>query len=68
MFEMFKGSYSQIQSLITWIEICQFVLKHTNHESLKYDHVYLGISDALILMLEDECERFEKIIEPGNQE
>jgi hypothetical protein len=61
---MYKGGYSQIQSLISLINLVLFYLKHEEGETI-YDklHVLLGISDALIIVLEDECYKMDQASE-----
>jgi hypothetical protein len=59
--KMFKSGYTQVQTLISYIDILLFSLKHC-HEKLVMDrkHIFILIADYLLLILEDESDLFER--------
>jgi hypothetical protein len=64
VFEIFKGGYCQVQQLMQYIEIVQFILKHGDSAKVMDRlHVYIGIAEYMLILLEDECDTFEKVIE-----
>jgi hypothetical protein len=59
--KMFKSGYTQVQTLISYIDILLFSLKHC-HEKLVMDrkYIFILIADYLLLILEDESDLFER--------
>ena len=68
IFEMYKGGYGQIQQLISYLNIVQFFLQHEERGNIiEKLHVFLGIADCLLLILEDETLKMEGVLEPQNR-
>jgi len=65
---MFKGGYSQIKLLIAYFELVQFVLKYSQ-EDVVFDkkHLFWGISDMMLLILENESDMFDQVVEQNER-
>lgn len=62
---MYKGGYGQIQQLISYLNVVQFYLHHEEKANIQDKlHVFLGIADSILLILEDECNKMEAVLEP----
>ena len=65
IFDLFKGGYSQVQQLIQYIDVVQFMLKHgDSNKIMDRLHVFIGVAEFTLLLLEEECDTLEKVIEP----
>ena len=61
---MYTGSFSSVKSLISFIEVGQFLLQHSDNTRIKSKvPVFLGLIDVFVQILEDETEKFESILE-----
>lgn len=68
IFEMYCGGYAQIQNLIQFIEIVQFMLQHGDPQKIKdKDKVFICIVEQMIIMLENETEKMEEVTEDTQQ-
>ena len=64
IFDLYRGSYSSVKQLISFLEVGQFLVKHSENNKIQSKcHVFLGLIDILVLILEDETEKFESILE-----
>lgn len=61
---MYRGSFSAVKQLMQIIEVGQFLLEHSDQSRIQAKlHVFLGITDLMVLVLEDESDKFEAILE-----
>ena len=65
IFDMYKSGYSQIQQLISYLNIVKFYLKFEEGKSIKErTSDFLKIADCVILILEDECTKLDACYDP----
>ena len=60
---MYKGGYSSILNLMAYLDLIQFLIKHSviNLEEKRY--IYLILCEYLIKILIDETEIYEKKVD-----
>ena len=65
IYPLFKGGYSQVQLLVTYLDVIEFCLKHEVLDPIGKVHIYLAICEQLIKVLEDEIEKHEPRAKTG---
>eukprot|EP00347_Sterkiella_histriomuscorum_P010775 403374964 len=65
IYPLFKGGYTQVQHLVTYLDIIEFCLKHQVLDPIGKVHIYLAICEQLIKVLEDEIEKHEPRAKTG---
>ena len=66
IFKNFKQGYTSIMGLISYIDLLSFLLKHKIINTVNKEHIYLGISEQLLKILEDESDRYEAKLDSIN--
>ena len=59
MFQLFKGGFNQLMVLNSYLDVFVFLLKHRVIDPMAKAPVYLAICEQLLIVLEDEAEKFE---------
>lgn len=57
IFEMYKGGYTSIQSLLSLLNTVTFFLQH-DRQIILSDQTFLVFADYILLLLQDECNKF----------
>jgi hypothetical protein len=63
LFSLFKGGYTSVLNLITYLDVFLFLLKHEVIQPLGRVHVYLVVCEQLLKVLEEEVQKFDHQID-----
>ena len=59
IFQMYKGGYTQVLNLISYLDVFQYFLKHGIIKPDQKVHTYLVICEQLLKVLEEEVQKYD---------